>query len=78
MVVCQNTPAKAHFTWRWRSPDGAYHGSEVEFAPGRLWGWLPVVELKQEGPWHFEIGYDGEKIFDRQIIVKKETKDGSL
>ncbi len=77
MVVCQNVPTKAHFTWRWQSPDGVYGGTEFEFAKGSLWGWLPDVRLDQEGSWHFEIGYDGNKILDQRVMVKRASESDS-
>lgn len=73
MVVCQDVPTKAHFTWRWRSPDGIYKGTEIEFGRGSLWGWLPVVRLDQEGSWHFEIGCNGNKILDQRVLVKRRN-----
>jgi hypothetical protein len=71
VVVCHDVPARAHFTWRWRSPDGVYQGTEIEFGQGTLWGWLPVVELDREGMWRFEIGYNGNKILDESVHVEK-------
>ena len=70
MVVCQDTTARSHFTWRWRGPDQVYGGSEFEFGRGSIWGWLPVVKLDKEGIWRFEIGCDGNKIFDQQVTVE--------
>lgn len=74
MVICQDVPTKAHFTWRWRSPDGVYKGTEIEFGRGSLWGWLPVVRLDQEGSWYFEIGCNGKKILDQRVLVKRQNK----
>jgi len=72
LVVCQDVPARAHFTWRWLSPKGVYKASEVEFGQGSLWGWLPMVSLDQEGLWHFEIGYNKNKIFEQSVLVQNK------
>jgi hypothetical protein len=72
LVVCQDVPTRAHFTWRWRNPEGLYKASEVEFGQGALWGWLPMVSLDQEGLWHFEIGYNKNKIFEQSVLVQNK------
>jgi hypothetical protein len=72
LVVCQDVPARAHFTWRWRNPEGVYKASEVEFGRGALWGWLPMVSLDREGLWHFEIGYNKNKIFEQSVLVESK------